>query len=172
MKKTIITFGFIGVFALYSLYQYFGMTSSVAYVAPTVVTQPVASGKKIIATTPTQSPIKNKPVPSPTPIPVPPVVKKGLYTDGTYTGSVADAYYGNIQVQVTISNGKITDVTFLQAPSDRSTSRRINSQADPILSAEAISVQSANVDFVSGASDTSRAFQESLKSALTRAQNS
>ena len=30
------------------------------------------------------------------------------YKDGTYTGSVASAYYGNVQVQAVISNGKIT----------------------------------------------------------------
>ncbi|MGI0063005.1 MAG: FMN-binding protein, partial [Nitrosotalea sp.] len=61
-----------------------------------------------------------------------------MYKDGTYTGSVADAFYGNIQVQVTISKGKINDVQFLQYPNDRGTSIAINQQADPILTQEAI----------------------------------
>jgi uncharacterized protein with FMN-binding domain len=99
-------------------------------------------------------------------------VKKNLYADGTFTGSVADAYYGNIQVQTTIQNGKIVDIQFLQFPSDRSTSRRINSIADPQLASEAISLQSANVDIVSGATDSSLAFRQSLGSALTQARNS
>lgn len=92
------------------------------------------------------------------------------YKDGTYTGSVADAFYGNIQVQVVIQSGKITDVIFLQHPQDRSTSVYINSQAMPILKEEAIQTQSANVDLVSGATDSSNAFVQSLQAALSQAQ--
>lgn len=92
-----------------------------------------------------------------------------LYKDGSYTGSVADAYYGNIQVQAVISGGKITDVIFLQYPNDNRTSQRINSQADPMLTQEAIQVQSAQVDTVSGASASSQAFQQSLADALSQA---
>lgn len=94
---------------------------------------------------------------------------KGSYKDGTYTGSVEDAYYGLFQVQATVSNGKITDVSFLQYPSDNSTSIYINSQAMPILKSEAIQAQSSQVDIVSGASDTSIAFQRSLGKALSNA---
>jgi uncharacterized protein with FMN-binding domain len=93
------------------------------------------------------------------------------YKDGTYTGSVADAFYGNVQVQATISGGKITGVTFLQYPNDRSTSVGINSQAMPYLQQEAIAAQSGQVNVVSGATDTSGAFVQSLTSALTQAQS-
>lgn len=93
----------------------------------------------------------------------------GRYKDGTYTGSVADAFYGNLQVQAVISGGRIADVIFLQYPSDRGTSVRINSQAMPILKREAIQVQSAQVDGVSGATASSGAFIESLGSALQKA---
>ncbi|HLN18760.1 MAG TPA: FMN-binding protein, partial [Patescibacteria group bacterium] len=48
------------------------------------------------------------------------------YKDGQYTGSVADAYYGNIQVKAIVQNGKISDVVFLDYPQDRQTSLRIN----------------------------------------------
>lgn len=92
-----------------------------------------------------------------------------VYKDGTYTGSVADAYYGNVQVQVAITGGKITNVTFLQYPNDNGTSMYINSQAMPLLKQEAIVAQSANIDGVSGASETSPAFQQSLASALNQA---
>jgi len=93
------------------------------------------------------------------------------YKDGSFTGSSEDAYYGNIQVKVIISNGKITDVIFLDYPQDNRTSLSINSQAQPMLKAEAISAQSANVDIISGASYTSMAFQKSLASALSQANN-
>ena len=91
------------------------------------------------------------------------------FKDGTYTGDAADAFYGLIQVQAVITGGRITDVKFIQTPSDRSRSVAINSQADPMLTQEAISAQSANVNIVSGATDSSNAFIQSLSSALSQA---
>lgn len=93
----------------------------------------------------------------------------GMYKNGTYTGSVQDAFYGNIQVQIVISNGKIANVNFLQFPNDNPTSQYINSQADPMLGQEAIQAQSANVNIISGASASSQAFQQSLADALSQA---
>lgn len=91
------------------------------------------------------------------------------YKDGQFIGIVTDAYYGNVQVKVIISGGKITDIQFLDYPHDRRTSENINSQAMPYLKAEAMQVQNANVDIVSGATATSMAFQKSLQSALSKA---
>jgi len=91
------------------------------------------------------------------------------YKGGTYTGSVADAYYGNVQVSATISGGKITDVKFLQYPDTHSTSVAINQQAMPYLQQEAIQAQSANVQLISGATFTSQAFIQSLQAALSQA---
>lgn len=92
------------------------------------------------------------------------------YKDGSYTGSPADAFYGNIQVQATIAGGKITDVQFLQYPNEQDNSVRINQAAMPYLKQEAIKAQSANVDVITGATDTSQAFIQSLGSALQKAQ--
>jgi len=91
------------------------------------------------------------------------------YKDGTYTGSVADAYYGNVQVSVTISGGKITNVKFLQYPDTHSTSVVINQQAMPYLQQEAIQAQSPNVQLISGATFTSQAFVQSMQAALSQA---
>jgi uncharacterized protein with FMN-binding domain len=91
------------------------------------------------------------------------------YKDGTYTGSSADAVYGNIQIQAVISGGKITDVVFLSYPNDRSTSVQINQQAMPLLKQEAIQAQSSTIDGVTGATDSSQAFIQSLSSALQQA---
>ena len=93
------------------------------------------------------------------------------YKDGTYAGDPADAFYGNIQVQATINNGQITNIQFLQYPNDRGTSIAINQQADPMLAQEAIQAQSANVNIVSGATDSSQAFIQSLQSALNKAKS-
>jgi uncharacterized protein with FMN-binding domain len=106
------------------------------------------------------------PTPSSSSEPIPAV---GQYKDGTYTGSVADAFYGLIQVQAVISGGRIADVVFLQSPNDNRTSREINSQAMIILKEEAIQAQNAQVDIVSGASQSSQAFRVSLADALSKA---
>ena len=92
------------------------------------------------------------------------------YKNGTFTGPVSDAYYGNVQVQVVIQNGKITDEKFLDYPHYRRTSQEINAQAMPWLTQEAIQAQSANINIISGATLTSEAFANSLQAALTSAQ--
>lgn len=92
-----------------------------------------------------------------------------IYKDGTYTGSAANAYYGNIQVQATIKSRKIINIAFIQYPDEQGHSLEINQEADPVLSQEAIQSQNANVDIVSGATDTSQAFIQSLSSALAQA---
>ena len=91
------------------------------------------------------------------------------YKDGSYTGNVADAQWGYIQVKAIIQSGKITDVQFLQYPNERNRSIAINSYADPQLTSEAIQAQSATVDIVTGATDTSEAFMQSLSDALAQA---
>lgn len=103
------------------------------------------------------------------PTPAPTQQPQGQYANGTYTGSPANAYYGTVQVEAIIQNGALADVKFLQYPNDRNTSRYINSQAMPALISEAIQSQSAQVDGVSGATDTSQAFIQSLGSALAQA---
>lgn len=94
---------------------------------------------------------------------------RGKFTDGTYTGKVTDAFYGNIQVQITVQNGNLTDIQFLQFPNDHPESLRISQESMPILTREAIKAQSAKVDIVSGATQTSDAFNQSLQSALDQA---
>jgi uncharacterized protein with FMN-binding domain len=91
------------------------------------------------------------------------------YKDGSYTGSTDDAQWGYIQVKAVIHGGKITDVQFLQYPNERLRSVVINQYADPVLTQEAIQAQSAQVDVVSGATDSSIAFIQSLSDALAQA---
>lgn len=103
------------------------------------------------------------------PSPTPTAAIAGMYKDGTYTGPETNAVYGWVQVEAVVQNGKVTDVEFLEYPQDRRTSVRINSRAVPELQSEAIQAQSANVDIISGATLTSRAFIQSLQAALDAA---
>ena len=84
------------------------------------------------------------------------------------TGSIVSSRYGNTEVQVTISNGKITAVNALELPTG-GRSGQISSYVEPILSSEALTAQSANIDIVSGATYTSEAYAQSLQSALDQA---
>jgi uncharacterized protein with FMN-binding domain len=91
------------------------------------------------------------------------------YKDGTYTGASEDTPYGTVQIAVVISGGKITDVNYLQMPSDLGHSREVTSFSEPLLKQTTIEHQSANIDFVSGATSTSEAYQQSLQAALNQA---
>ena len=128
---------------------------------------------KNLAVLPSAAPTSAQPIATamPTSISTPTSTSAGKYKNGTFTGSVADANYGSIQVQIIVQSGLLAQVKFLQYPNERSTSRQINEQAMPYLQQEAIKAQSAQVDGVSGASYTSGAFIESLSSALNQARN-
>jgi len=89
--------------------------------------------------------------------------------DGSYTGGAADAQWGYIQVKIAIKGGNLTNVQFVQYPNHRSRSVEINNYAMPQLTSEAIQAQSAQVDAISGATDTSEAFIQSLGDALSQA---
>ena len=92
-------------------------------------------------------------------------------TDGTYTGDAVDIgrNYGTIQLQVTVSGGKVTDVTALAVPQNDPRSSQISSYAVPQLVSQAIEAQSSSISGISGATFTSNGFAQSLASALTQA---
>jgi uncharacterized protein with FMN-binding domain len=87
----------------------------------------------------------------------------------TVTGSVADTRWGPVQVELKVSNAKITDVSVIQYPNGNGKDDEINSQALPILIQETVDSQSAGIDMVSGATVTSDGYIESLQSALDQA---
>ncbi len=94
----------------------------------------------------------------------------GRYKDGTYTGSVADAFYGQLQIAAIVSGGRLTSVGFPVYPNTAGHSISLSKYALPRLAREALVAQSANVQIVSGATQDSTAFQQSLGSALAQAQ--
>ena len=87
----------------------------------------------------------------------------------TVTSDVAPNQYGNVQLKVTVSNGKITKIEALQVPQNDRKSAEINAYAVPQLQASALQAQSANIDTVSGATFTSDSYKSALQSALDKA---
>jgi uncharacterized protein with FMN-binding domain len=87
--------------------------------------------------------------------------------DGTFTGPSVNVNYGNVQVMITVSNGKITDAVAVKAPSGKND--RYTNMAVPVLKTQTLQAQSANIQGVSGASYTSYGWFKSLQGALADA---
>jgi uncharacterized protein with FMN-binding domain len=86
----------------------------------------------------------------------------------TVTGDVVKTQYGPVQVQLTMSGGRITKADAVQAPKG-GTSDQKTALAVPKLNEEAVAAGSADIDAVSGATYTSGGYKQSLQSALDKA---
>jgi uncharacterized protein with FMN-binding domain len=95
--------------------------------------------------------------------------KTSTPTDLTYLGAAEQTRYGIVQVKITVTGKKITNVGFAQLTAFDGRSQQINSDAAPILLQETLQAQSANINSVSGASYTSEGYVQSLQSALDKA---
>ena len=148
-----------------------GTTTSTPAATPTPATT-----KK--ATTTKKAPKTKKPVPAttkkattstPKSTPAPVSTPKPAGVSGTFTGASANTVYGPVQVQITVTNGKITNATALVYPTGSFRDQQINQQAIPYLIQETLAAQSANIQGVGGASYTSQGWVGSLQSALAKA---
>ena len=84
-------------------------------------------------------------------------------------GSAVSTRYGDVQVEVTITGGRITDVEPLVYPNQDPRDQQINADALPQLQAQVLAAQSANIAGVSGATYTTEGYVTSLQSALDAA---
>ena len=114
-----------------------------------------ASAATKAATTPTPASTPTKVAPS------------GI--SGTFAGATNQTRFGPVQVQITVSNGKITAVKALQYPNGDGRSASISQQAIPYLVQQTLTAQSDQISGVGGASYTSYGFYISLQSALKKA---
>lgn len=89
----------------------------------------------------------------------------GVTAERTVAGPTISTRWGPVQVQITVANGRLTDVTALQLPTG-GRSGRISDQCSPTLRSQALAAQSAAIDGVSGATYTSIAYARSLQAAL------
>jgi uncharacterized protein with FMN-binding domain len=87
--------------------------------------------------------------------------------NGTFTGPSVNVNYGNVQVKITVANGRITDAVAVKAPTGRND--RWTNMAVPILKEQTLAAQSANIQGASGASYTSYGWHTSLQGALAQA---
>jgi uncharacterized protein with FMN-binding domain len=87
----------------------------------------------------------------------------------TVTGDSVDTQWGPVQVQITVSAGKITAAQAVVYPQNNPRDQEINAYAVPTLNQEAVNSGSAQIDMVSGATVTSGGYISSLQSALDKA---
>ncbi|MEV0730134.1 FMN-binding protein [Polymorphospora sp. NPDC050346] len=85
------------------------------------------------------------------------------------TGPVAANDYGAVQVQITVTGDRITEIRTLEMPESSSRSSQLSARAEPLLRAEALREQGADLDTVSGATYTSQSYRESLQGAIDAA---
>ena len=131
-------------------------SSSAATTKPTATkkataTQPAATQSATTAATATQST----------------AAAASTVKDGTFTGPSVNVNYGNVQVKITVVNGRITDAVAVKAPSGKND--RYTNMAVPVLKQQTLKAQSANIQGVSGASYTSYGWFTSLQGALAAA---
>ena len=87
--------------------------------------------------------------------------------DGIFTGPSVNVNYGNVQVKITVVNGRITDAVAVKAPTGKND--RYTNMSVPVLKQQTLKAQSANIQGVSGASYTSYGWFTSLQGALADA---
>ena len=142
-------------------------SSSSTSSAPTKSAKPVATKKATVGATTQPAASQSatataSPAATQTTAPVTSTVK-----DGTFTGPSVNVNYGNVQVMITVSNGKITDAVAVKAPKGKND--RYTNMAVPILKQQTLQAQSANIQGASGASYTSYGWFKSLQGAMAQA---
>jgi len=146
--------------------------------SPAPTKKPTSTATNSTAATPTQSQSTTPTVTStptktatstPTPVKTatPPSAPTVNSVNGTFTGPVVNVSYGNVQVQITVTDGKITDAQALIAPTGKND--KYTRMALPKLKEQTLAAQSTNIQGASGASYTTYGWRKSLQGAMAKA---
>lgn len=111
--------------------------------------QPAETGGTIAASTPSAAP--------------------GTVRDGSAKGKAySAANYGQVQLRITVKDGRLTKVQAVTMPGNDGRSKWISENVESLLIEQALTAQSASINGISGATFTSMAFAKSLQSALDK----
>lgn len=129
-----------------------------APVAPVQIVSPADDASSLFLVTGTPDPAAKSPVPA------------GMHLeDGDYVSSRHQLMWGDLRIKIFVRGGVITGVQALQFPDHRSQSLYLSGLALPKLESEVIKKQTAQVDTVSSATDTSIVFQDAVADAIVKA---
>jgi uncharacterized protein with FMN-binding domain len=87
----------------------------------------------------------------------------------TFKGPTVETMHGPVQVSIVVKSKKIVNVKTFISPNSDGRSPFLQERAVPLLKQETLKAQSAKIDVVSGATETSEAFITSLQSAIKKA---
>lgn len=154
-------------YALAALEQDSGADLATTGATPTTPMASVTAGGSPTAvddppTTIVPTPTTVAPTPNPTPT-------AAVATEVAYVGESVSTRWGPVQVEGTVVDGQLVEVVAIQIPDGDRRSTAISESAEPKLRSVALASQSAEVDTVSGATYTSRAYSESLQSVIDQA---
>ena len=130
--------------------------------APADASPPPAEVPAQTAAAPPVTPVAPAPSPAPTPAPVSPDPAKAAYKDGTYYGW-GTSRHGDIQAEVVIEEGRI-----VLARVEKCMTRWSCNWVSPIPPV-ILRKQATTYDYVSGATESSDAFQGAVADALAQA---
>jgi uncharacterized protein with FMN-binding domain len=140
-------------------------SASAAPAAPAPAAPAPAAAAPAAAAPAAAAPAPAAPAPAaPAPAPAAPAP-----VSGTFNGSAVGTRYGTYQVAITVTAGKITNVSMLQSGGSDGTSQQISGYALPLLISAVLQQQTSNVGYVSGASYTTQGFEGSVLSAMQAA---
>lgn len=134
------------------------VASLIAALLPVTVPTLSPLPEKAVLETPIEAKAAEKPEPEKEKEELPP----GAYQDGIYIGN-STGFGGDVQVQVTVQNGRITEIIVLSAPGE----------TEPYLSlaktviGTVIDQQTWEVDVISGATYSSRGILGAIRNAIT-----
>ncbi len=178
MRRTVVVLGST-VAGLAALFSYKTHVAGIAVASTTPATPAVSAAPTSPPAMATPPPAKTttKPAPkkpakthaaAPTtapPAPAPTTSSAPPKPSGTFTGPTENTQYGSVQVQITVSNGKITNANGSLPDGGDNTSQ----DAIPQLNQEVLTAQSAHIQAVSGATYTSEGYVRSLQQAVDQA---
>ena len=116
----------------------------------------------VVAPTPVAAPVVAVVAPTPAPAPAPPAAPKPKWKDGTYTGW-GTSRHGDIEARVVIEGGRIQGATISQCLT------RYSCDVIDMLPPQVAARQSADVDYVSRATQSADAFYYAVTEALNKA---
>jgi uncharacterized protein with FMN-binding domain len=157
MRKSIVTIlavAIIGILGIYSRGHQSNDAASVQGADTTVTANPTTTQQTTAASSDSSSSSASS---------------TAAYKDGTYTGDNEDTAYGPVRIQVVISGGRIINIKFVSMPDELGHTQEVTNESAPLLKQSTLDKQSANIDFVSGATQTSEGYKLSLQSALDQA---
>jgi uncharacterized protein with FMN-binding domain len=117
---------------------------------------------------PTDSPAAG-PTPTPNKTPKPSKAPTGTLKDGTYDGDAIKFKFGTAQVEIVVSGGVITEVKALKLPTAGGYTKRVTTFFQTDIPARIVADQGWKISNVGGATYTSRAYSQSLQSAINQA---